>query len=133
MAQRGRKGGKEPLNIVTLPGQRAPAPEDLGESERRIWTDAVRNMRADWYSAAIAPLLRAWCVQAAVAERLAARLRETPIEAPEYKKLCAMHAQATKCLATLAVKLRLSPSSSSRRVNIRSESAPLFGTRPWEE
>jgi hypothetical protein len=131
MAQRGRKGSKaDILSIVPrLPGERAPAPPELSEEERRIWNDVVRNMREDWFNPAIAPLLRAYSCECVAGDVLGRRLRELQWGDPDYRGVAAMHRAAAKSIASLATKLRLTPSSN--RQSIRNEIAPA-GPRPWE-
>jgi phage terminase small subunit len=129
MGQRGRKGSKNVLSVVPmLPGQRAPAPADLWPEARKLWDEIVRGMRAEWFSPAIAPLLKAYCVEAAIGDQLGHRLIELPLEAPERRRVARMHRDTTRTMIALATKLRLTPSA--RRNVIRDESAPSF--RPWE-
>jgi hypothetical protein len=128
MAQRGRKGSKGTiLDIVDLPGERAPPPPELSEEVGKLWTDIVRGMRSEWWTPAMAPLLEAYCVQAVFARRLEREMDELPLEASARGPLAAMHRDTARTLASLAVKLRMTPSA---RRPIRDERTSSF--RPWE-
>ena len=69
--------GRASLSVVpVIPGAPPPAPVELDEAESRIWDAVLRSMRQDWYSPAIAPLLRAYCTECVTAELLERKLRE---------------------------------------------------------
>ena len=76
MSQRGRKSRASLSVVPVIPGARTPAPVELDEAESRIWDAVLRSMRQDWYSPAIAPLLRAYCTECVTAELLERKLRE---------------------------------------------------------
>lgn len=130
MAQRGRKGSKSVLTVVpSMPWERAPAPADLSAEAKRLWDDIVHSMRSEWFSPAIVPLLKAYCIEAVVGDQLGRRLDELVFEDPERKRIAARHRETTRVLIGLATKLRLTPSA-RRNVGVRDETVSSF--RPWE-
>jgi hypothetical protein len=101
MSQRGRKSRASLSVVPVIPGARTPAPVELDEAESRIWDAVLRSMRQDWYSPAIAPLLRAYCTECVTAELLERKLRElrefSPSD-PYYFRLMTAHRQSAKTL-----------------------------------
>ena len=133
MSQRGRKSRASLSVVPVIPGDQTPAPVELDEAESRIWDAVLRSMRQDWYSPAIAPLLRAYCTECVTAELLERKLRElrefSPSD-PYYFRLMTAHRQSAKTLISLATKLRLTPQSNRRAAT--DMRAPAQGLRPWE-
>jgi hypothetical protein len=73
--------------------------------------------------------LRALCSQSVAADALSARLRALPF-GPEYRAVAREHRAVTQTILSLAVKLRITPSSN--RLSIRSELSAAPAIRPWE-
>jgi hypothetical protein len=114
VAQRGRKSAasRSILPFVTPPRLPPPPPEFSAE-EAAIWDSVVGSMSREWFaSAGTHVLLPTFCFAAAVADKLAAELRQvTDIDADPDRlaTLVGMYARQTAVLARLAGKMRLMP------------------------
>jgi hypothetical protein len=81
-------------------------------------------MKPGWFTAACEPLLRAYAFEVLVSEQLAAELRSIPVGDRNYARVSSLHRQASKLMATLATRLRLTPHSN------RSPSSPAPSVAP---
>ncbi|MFZ1091077.1 MAG: hypothetical protein WAN75_17910 [Xanthobacteraceae bacterium] len=135
MAQRGRKGGKQPIPTVpVIPGNSTapPPPKGLTAGERRVWRTITEAMRPDWYNPAFGPVLVAHVREAEAGDALARRLRACAIGSREYTVMAAALRASTKILISTATKLRLTPAANGRRQNIRTEfTGTLPVVKPW--
>jgi hypothetical protein len=90
---------------------RPPAPERLSEEERALWEKLTFARRPGWFSGAEA-LLESYVTMAIHCQRLEAALRKAkPGTSDRYQRLARMHRQSVGLCATLASRLRLTPSA----------------------
>jgi len=90
---------------------RPPAPERLSEEERELWEKLTFARRPGWFSGAES-LLESYVVTASQVQRLEVALRKAkPGTSDRYQRLARMHRQSVGLCATLASRLRLTPSS----------------------
>ncbi len=129
---RGRKSAAELAVVPISAVQRPDPPPEFSPEEREVWELTVRGMRADWFSPETHPLLRAYCVEAAMAEHWERALRATGGPGDrKFGQLAGLHRSATKTMAMLATRLRLTPRSN--RASSRDGRDPTGGfPRPWE-
>jgi phage terminase small subunit len=128
---RGRKSAAELAVVPISAVQRPEPPEELSAEEAEVWRLTVEGMRADWFGPEVRPLLRAYCTQTALALFLAQELRALAVGDKSFGRLAGMHARATKTMAMLATKMRLTPRSN--RESTRDGRDPSGGRpRPWE-
>jgi hypothetical protein len=120
------------LDVVPLarvPVWRPDPPAELTEGEKATWTDAVAGMNDSWFSPATLPLLRQYCLLVKQADEIAGELRQLPHDCERARVLRLEHAEATKMVVLLAVKLRVAPSSNkSTKDGMRRTNYP----KPWE-
>jgi hypothetical protein len=90
---------------------RPPAPERLSAEERELWDKLTFSRRPGWFSGAEG-ILESYVTTTLHCRRLAAALRKAkPGTSERYQKLARLHRQSTALAATLATRLRLTPSS----------------------
>ena len=130
MAQRGRKGDKAPV-FNLLQHEPPPPPEHLSPYAVEVWNKVVRGMRHDWFSTSFAFLLETYCFHCGQAHLIETELSALTITDKRHAKLLGQYRQETKLLASLASRLRLTPSSNRA---LRDSFDPLRGKpRPWED
>jgi Phage terminase, small subunit len=96
--------------VSGLPSRLSP-PADLGERERAIWLDIIGSLPPHHFIAADGHLLARYVEAAALAETAAAKMRKGAVVKGELSAWVKVHAAATKTMAMMTVKLRLSPAS----------------------
>jgi hypothetical protein len=134
MGQRGRKSAAS-LSVVPLPKPSPPdgtsdppPPDELSAVEKEVWRDTVNAMLPGWFAGSES-LLQSYCAAAAVSRTLGEALRRDDLsDADAFEQLTRMHARTSALLASLAVKLRLCPSTNTDRR--KPKRAP--GRRPWD-
>jgi hypothetical protein len=90
---------------------RPPAPERLSDEERALWEKLTFSRRPGWFSGAEA-ILESYVTTVSQVQRLEAALRKAkPGTSDRYQRLARMHRQSVALAATLATRLRLTPSS----------------------
>src|SRR5262249_29823115 len=90
---------------------RPPAPERLSDEERALWEKLTFSRRPGWFSGAES-LLESYVTTAIHCQRLEAALRKAkPGTGDRYQRLARLHRQSVALAATLATRLRLTPSS----------------------
>ena len=90
---------------------RPPAPERLSDEERALWEKLTFSRRPGWFSGAES-LLESYVTTAIHCQRLEAALRKAkPGTGDRYQRLARLHRQSVAVAATLATRLRLTPSS----------------------
>jgi hypothetical protein len=134
MAQRGRKSAAS-LSVVpridAAPDRPEPPPE-LSPEEAEVWREVVSAMSRDWFATAETHLLlRLYCFDAMIADRIAKALRTTDMDSdPDaFDRLAGMHARQTSTLISLATKMRLTHQSTS---DPKKKKHGPSGPRPWE-
>src|SRR5262249_11309220 len=90
---------------------RPPAPERLSDEERELWEKLTFSRRPRWFAGAEA-ILESYLTTVAQVQRLEAALRKAkPGTGERYQRLARLHRQSVGLCATLATRLRLTPSS----------------------
>jgi hypothetical protein len=90
---------------------RPPPPERLSDEERALWEKLTFSRRPGWFSGAES-LLESYVTTTIHCQRLEAALRKAkPGTGERYQKLARMHRQSVGLCATLASRLRLTPSA----------------------
>jgi len=115
LRKRGRVSGASlavvPATELDVRVGRPPAPERLSAEERELWEKLTFSRRPGWFAGAES-LLESFVVTTLHCQRLEAALRKTkPGVSDRYQKLARTHRQAVALAATLATRLRLTPSS----------------------
>ena len=113
--KRGRVGAAAltvvPAGEIDVRLGRPPAPERLSDEERARWEKLTLSRRPGWFSGAES-LLESYVVTVSQVQQLEAALRKAKPGASErYQKLARLHRQSVALAATLATRLRLTPSS----------------------
>lgn len=116
MLQRGRKSGAA-LALVNSDGELStvivPPPEHLTDEQGLIWRDIMASPISSMIHPEAHPIVEEYC-RAAVNARRIARMIEGLPDHPEIEdldRLLNMQARAQRSLASLAEKLRLTPST----------------------
>jgi hypothetical protein len=121
-----------------VPGSGRPKPPRGSDAvERRIWNAVVDSLPDRWCDPSAQEALRQAVAQAAVARRLAQRLRKLRaqnLDSPSDEEYCATgvaHRDASKSATFLLSALRATPRSraASREAKTAIERTPT--TRPW--
>jgi phage terminase small subunit len=97
--------------------RRLRPPDSLGELEKRVFVDLVSQCPLEQFTTSDLPLICRWCELTVMAERAACELAAAgPVTADGKRSpWWAIHREATKGLVMLAMRLRLSPQSRSRK------------------
>jgi hypothetical protein len=104
----------------------------LDELEQRIWKDVVDALPGHWLDQAGQLILRRLAAQAAVCERLEARLRQLRADGVDDAEAAADHGALAKNVAHLLGQLRATPKSQLRSRAAGSYAAQAPESRPWE-
>jgi phage terminase small subunit len=92
------------------PASRLAPPKHLPERARQIFVDLVLACKPDWFTPSDLPLLARYCEASALAEQAAAAMAGEPVTANgKPSAWVSVHAQMTKALCGLSMRLRLSP------------------------
>ena len=140
MKQRGRTG-KGSLAMVTPIGERKALepPVTLTEAQQGTWREVVACYPAEYFNAALVPLLASYCRHvdyAATIDRELAGFKREWLREDEglkrYKALSAMRMEQTSSILSLARSLRLT--NQSRYTPQRAAMAAVKGgtAKPWE-
>ena len=115
LRKRGRVGAAAlavvPAAEIDVRVGRPPTPERLSDEERELWQRLTFSRRPGWFSGAEA-LLESYVSTVVHVQKTEAALRKAkPGLGERYQKLTRMHRQLVALAATLATRLRLTPSS----------------------
>ena len=115
LRKRGRVSGAAlavvPADEIDVRLGRPPAPERLSDEERELWERLTFSRRPGWFSGAES-LLESYVVMVSQVQRLEAVLRKAkPGTSDRYQRLARLHRQSVALAASLATRLRLTPSS----------------------
>jgi hypothetical protein len=136
MGSRGRVSSAElaiigPIGIETI--RRPEAPDELTEEQAHEWRAVVNRLSPDWFPRETHPLLVQHCRLVIRARRLSqlvdAAEEDDEFDPAEYRALVRAEQNVTRALATLAVKMRLSQSTTMRPETIKKPNALR---KPWE-
>jgi hypothetical protein len=115
LRKRGRVSGAAltvvPAAELDVRAGRPPAPERLSAEERELWERLTFSRRPGWFSGAEAILESYVCTIVHVQKIEAALRKAKPGTSDRYQRLARMHRQSVALAATLATRLRLTPSS----------------------
>lgn len=130
--------------------QRAKPPVDLSDAEAMEWRRIVDSLPADWFSDETLPLLAQYCRHIISSRRVAAmvanldRAVTAEIEGGETSEAAAvlgsvkaldrlfkMQERESRCLASLATKMRISQQSTYDKSKTKGDRTPA--RRPWED
>jgi hypothetical protein len=137
MKQRGRKSAGA-LEIATLAvpldrTERIKPPHDLVDEEVEVWVAVVNNEPADWFSPSTAPLLANYCRHVVSARRVAELIEratsDPDLNIADYDRLLKMQERESRCLSSLATKMRISQQATT---NHRGNRKPGVVKKPWE-
>lgn len=124
------------LSIVTpiSRAERPKPPADLTPDQRRVWVTVTNGLPADWFRAETLPLLCQYVRHTTASHRLAALVEAAeqadPFDPKTYTELLRAQAKESAILCSLAVKLRISQSTTLRSDKVRAVE-PI--TAPWEQ
>jgi hypothetical protein len=134
------------LRVTAVPSARIEPPPDLTDEQREDWRVITAKFPPDHFGADNAPLLAQLVTHLSLARQLAeqlAGLRKTTLTATTARgaqqraafcQLLRMHAQESRLIASLSVKLRLTNSSHRNdRYDERRLRTTPDGPRPWEQ
>lgn len=133
--RRGRRSGAE-LSVVTtlVPRERPRPPAELTAEQRTLWDALLACLPADWLPKEGGALLAQFCRHITAAKRIAAMLDACDVDdSRAFDRLLRAQHRESMALASLASKLRFSPSSrrSPDRAGREARDEPT-GRRPWE-
>lgn len=131
--KRGRPSTEDRLAVVPISGARLAPHADLTTKGKKFWTAIVNSLPPDYFRPADVPLLYAYCAATEIKEQADMAVRRNGIlingkANPAIK----VGNQQGQLLASLAVKLRLCPSTRLRASSAKLRRAHSGGGRPWE-
>jgi hypothetical protein len=100
-----------PADEIDVRVDRPPAPERLSDEERELWERLTFSRHPGWFAGAEAILESYVCTIVQVQKIEAALRRAKPGTSDRYQRLARMHRQSVALAATLATRLRLTPSA----------------------
>lgn len=136
MKQRGRDSAA--ANEIAAIGkletvQRPDAPYDLTDEQVDEWRAVVARLPADWFPRETHPLLAQYCRHAVASRRLAQLVasleRESDFDLIAYDRALKMQERESRCLASLATKMRISQQTTYDK----SRKKPVSGRKPWDD
>lgn len=138
--QRGRKTALDHILTVLPGGGRPEPPDDMPEAQAQTWRDAVDGMPVGWFGPQNADLLGLYCVHVDAAKTVAEQVRRVlraPVTEARLKvlnRLTTIARRETSAVCSLAMRLRLAPQATTRKVIAEAaiRNAPK-GPRPWED
>ena len=135
MQKRGRKSAASlETSIINVTGvmARPDAPYDLTDEEVDEWRAVVSRMPADWFGRETHGLLTQYCRHIAAARRISQLIRQCEkaelFDLEDFNKLLIMQERESRCLSSLATRMRISQQSHFDKTKPR----PIVGQRPWE-
>lgn len=137
MGERGRKSAQslaiaEVTPVETI--ERPDAPYDLTDAEAEIWWGVVNRLPGDWFPIETHPLLAQYCRHVVNARRVAQFIEnmsnsEGGFDLSEYDRLLRMQERESRCLSSLATKMRISQQSTT---NHRANKGNRGTRKPWQ-
>jgi hypothetical protein len=118
--------------VVDARFERPEPPKEFTPAERELWTRIVHSRRPLWFSGSES-LLQSYVTLAVHVQKLEAEIRKAvPSAAMSYVKLMQIHARTVAQCASLATKLRLSPSTRIDKNTKHDGEVPLQNEpAPW--
>jgi len=127
--------------------RRPDPPIELTEDEGEVWRVVVNRLPADWFPAETLPMLAQYCRHTVASRRVAAMISSLDEEcakavkdgaaqgevvlgsAKALDRLLKMQERESRCLASLATKMRISQQTQYDKSRKRGAVAPK---KPWE-
>lgn len=139
MRQRGRKSTDQLSLVTALPEKLPEPPQNLTPPQVEVWKLVIGSRGGDMIDPEAFPILVEYCRAVTMADEIAAQLAEFDpkwVKLDEglrrWDRLTAMQARTQGVIATLGVKLRISPSSRIRADKAGPIAAKGAKRRPWE-
>lgn len=138
MGTRGRASAAE-LSVISGGGvetlRRPDVPPELNDEERDIWRSVVNRLPADWFPAETLPMLAQYCRHTVASRRVASLIEAMQSDTEgfsikDYDRLLKMQERESRCLASLATKMRISQQTTYDKS--RKKGAVLAPKKPWE-
>lgn len=130
--KRGRASAASQLSVVSVSGARVPPPANLSKSEKEFWLSIVNSLAPDYFRPSDVPLLHAYVgASSMAAEATKAIHRDGIIIDGKVNPAVKVAKLQAGLLASLAVKLRLCPSTRMRAVSAKTRET-YNGARPWD-
>lgn len=150
MGSRGRTSAAE-LSVISGGGvetiRRPEPPQDLTDDEAKEWRAVVNRLPADWFPAETLPMLGQYCRHTVAARRVASMIEQLDgLMAAEIKdgakaaevvlssaktldRLLKMQERESRCIASLATKMRISQQTTYDKSRKKGAITPK---KPWE-
>jgi hypothetical protein len=143
---RGRPSAERQAAVLAalpiIPGERPEPPPDLDAEAAAVWRATVAAVPAGWLPPECFPVLTQFCRHTVHCDWLTeeiAELRAAPLDEESQKrlyKLLRLHGQQSQILASLAGKLRLTPSSRAtpdKARDDRKDASSSATPKPWND
>jgi hypothetical protein len=128
MPRKGSIGSPIAPALTVTPYAPPPAPADFSQAEAKLWADVFASMREIAPSAY--PLARAYCTTVVGMDQAAEEIRKCdPEEKRKLEHLYKQHRELLRSVCALATRLRLCPSSRTRKDPVRPN---LHVQKPWQ-
>jgi hypothetical protein len=136
MGARGRPSAAS-LSIISSSGietiPRPSPPDDLNDEQANEWQAIVNRMPADWFPRETWSLLAQYCrhvVSARRVQQLVASLeKDEEFDIVAYDRALKMQERESRCIASLATKMRISQQTQYDKSKKRGNVSPR---KPWE-
>lgn len=150
MGSRGRSSAAE-LSVIGGGGietiRRPDPPDDLADDEVAEWRAVVNRLPADWFPAETLPMLAQYCRHTVAARRVASMIEQLDQEvaktinegtsageavlgtAKMLDRLLKMQERESRCIASLATKMRISQQATYDKSRKKGNVA----AKPWDQ
>lgn len=137
MGARGKKSSAE-VTVASLGKvsriSRPDAPYDLDDEAAEEWRQVVDRLPADWFPRETHPLLADYCRNVVLSRKIWQLIRKVEkakrLDIEEYERLTRMAERATRVIASLATKMRISQQTQYDKKKARGSGG---GRKPWDE
>lgn len=137
MGTRGRQSAAA-LSVISGGGietiRRAEPADELTEEEAEVWRLVVNRLPADWFPAETLPMLSQYCRHTVASRRVAQLIERMQSDTDgfsikDYDRLLKMQERESRCLASLATKMRISQQTTYDKSRKKGSVGPK---KPWE-
>ncbi len=133
MGIRGRQSRADLAVVTSIETvRRPPPPSELTDEQASEWQAVVDRLPADWFARETLPMLAQYCRHVASARRVAQLLASSELSddfsVADYDRLLKMQERESRCLASLATKMRISQQSTYDP----KKKKPSLAQKPWE-
>lgn len=136
MGTRGRKSGAALATVVSdiQEARRPKPPKELTDEQATEWRAVVDRMPGDYFGEETFPLLVQYCRHVVSGRRVhqlvKAAEENEDFDVADYDRLLKMQERESRCIGSLATKMRLAQSNTYDRQKIHN---PPKTKRPWED